>query len=132
MHTPTFRESYDLVIDAYFKDQINPYDNDFCICGTLAGTAKWNNFGRERVGPYSYGEYKRIEMGLLHGINIHLCHIGAPMMKTHDKEFQATSVFEDALFYGMTKSLDVLKEIHESRGEVIESFEFKKRELATV
>lgn len=36
---------------------------------------------------------------------------------------------EDIIFNAFSKTLDLLKEIHESRGEIVDKIEFKKREL---
>jgi len=45
---------------------------------------------------------------------------------------QDTTVTEDALFIAFEKTLNLLKEIHERHGEVVDvtNYEFKKRELA--
>lgn len=42
----------------------------------------------------------------------------------------AVTVFnEDALFIAFEKTLDLLKKIHESKGEIVDDFQFVKRQL---
>lgn len=130
MHTPIFRESYDKIIEAYFKDEIKPMKADFCICGTLAGNSDWYNANRKLGSPYSRREYRLLESALFEGIRI----VDGNAWADADPVLNVfcANLTEGALFNGMSMALDVLRKIHESRGEVIESFEFKKRELTTV
>lgn len=143
----TYKEAYDKIIQAYFRDEILPYEEKFCICGTLAGGYSWLKSG------YTPRELRRIEAALL--VNIHQLtagFIGEPIFVhdnsyelegSHDAYFENKQVnavdtrdikfyrnYEDALFAGMVASLEVLKQIHLSRGENVDDVvEFKKREL---
>lgn len=115
----TFKEAYDKIIEAYFKDEIKPFEAEFCVCGTLHGSSCWQ---WAEDSPYSNLQYIKMEHALFRGI------------KEIDGRNWSAAEFvnsELAIFTGMSMAIDVLREIHESRGEVIEPFEFKKRELAT-
>lgn len=51
----------------------------------------------------------------------------------YDADIDSESVFikpinEDALFVAFEKTLELLKQIHESKGEIVEPFEFTKRQ----
>lgn len=117
----TYRQAYDKIIEAYFKDEIEPFDSEFCFCGTLAPDFDWKyNKGGY---PYTNDEYVNMESTLLKVI----CKTTIGFMKAR----QFDSNYENALFAGMSAALDVLKEIHRSRGEDVdgEFTPFTKREL---
>lgn len=134
----TYNEAYLKIIDAYFRDEIKPLDAKFCFCGTLSPTkAGWRDgfyqFSRgEKVPeferhtynhyqPYTLSEYKRMEWALIDGKNTYRCH----------KYPNLDCDSEAALFAGMSAALDVLKQIHIERGEVIDEVPvFTKRQLA--
>lgn len=122
----TYKEAEDKIIQAYFRDEIKPFDSSFCICGTLHGSETWNliSYWPMPESPYTYEEYKRIEWPLLFGINEFL----SGKMVYGDRE--TSSHWEDALFYGMCAALEVLKQIHIDRGENIDPVPFKKRQLS--
>lgn len=129
----TFKEAYDKIIEAYFKDEIKPYDIEFCFCGTLAynGNTVWNFWTND---VYSKNELEEMEYVLLKKIS-DLTIGGNDIFQGSPKNRHKVlghPEYENAVFCGMRAALDVLRKIHESRGEVIEPFEFKKRELATV
>jgi len=123
----THKQAYDKIIDAYFKDEIQPYDAKFCFCGTLAENSyDWHNrssniFEEIKHRDYKYYkgvDYARMEHALLSNIN------GLPNYH---------SDYETALFSAMSAALDVLKQIHIERGEVIDEVPvFTKRELVKV
>jgi len=136
---PTYREQRDKIIEAYFKDEIQPFDSKFCFCGTLADNNSAWNCEMLRIGDYDFSEYKRMELPLL---NI-ICQrttgqsweyflntgVQVPLSK-----IQRSKKYEDAIFEGMSAALDVLKDIHRSRGENVddEQTKFTKRELSKV
>lgn len=136
MEKLTYKQAYDKIIQAYFRDEIKPKNSDFCFCGTLSpNRGDWNviqyfSWGEEKpefinynynwAEPYTLYEYKKMEWALIHHKNIY----GGYNNVNCDGE--------DALFAGMSAALDVLKEIHQSRGEDVDGVQvFTKRELAT-
>lgn len=154
MNTPTFQQQYDKIIQAYFRDEIKPMDEKFCFCGTLAdGRRSWNNNHAEGEFAYShnytYREYKAMELPLLNTVFMET--IGRTWMD-EDGEFTISPItgrrgvaereestindhpnYEDALFNGMCAALEVLKEIHRSRGENVDDVPvFEKRKLSKV
>lgn len=117
----TYNEAYNKIIDAYFKDEIKPQNPNFCFCGSLCGSDRWN-FGDKL---YTLNQYEKMERALILEL------INSPNHKVDNVwQFIPSKKYEDALFKGMSAALDVLKEIHRSRGEnVDEGIVFKKREL---
>lgn len=118
-----YQTAYNKIIDAYFKDEIKPFEAKFCFCGTLCdNSSKWfrsyvNMSGVRRhkdFGDYSGNDYYRMEQVLLNNVS---CTQGTPR-------------YEASLFAGMSAALDVLKQIHIERGEAIDEVPvFVKREL---
>ncbi len=124
----TYKQAYDKIIQAYFRDEIKPMDARFCFCGTLNDNiGEWGEYnlsGNDGDGiHYSYNEMVTMENALFKGIRQDRVITVFEAMKLIDSE--------DALFSGMCAALDVLKEIHRSRGEDVdeELTPFTKREL---
>jgi hypothetical protein len=127
-----YSEAYDKIIQAYFKDEIQPKNANFCFCGTLCdGSDDW--FGNTLTAHHDFGEYTgddflRMEIALFE-----------PFMKafwnfiqTPDEDQRNDPQYEDILFQGMAAALDVLKQIHIEMGEIIdETPSFTKRQLQT-
>src|SRR6185436_20101381 len=132
-----YKQAFDKITEAYFKDEIRPMDNSFCFCGTL-GKGWWN--GDENYSPE---EYKKMEWALLRrliGIYTELLFItkeqspcasmrGFGWGWCNGENEPKTKEYEDALFRGLCDSLEVLMEIHISRGENVENIVINKREL---
>lgn len=123
MNQLTYKEAYDKIIDAYFKNEIKPLDSRFCFCGSLCNGKQWlcgNEF-------YSSSEYKRMESALLYELRM----IPTHCTTNHTYHYIPSPGYEEKLFDGMVAALDVLKQIHISRGEIIdEPVTFKKRDLS--
>ncbi len=100
----TYRQAYDKIIEAYFKDEINIMDNKFCFC-----------------------EFNNMENALFSVF------VNMDVSLDVEKNKKRIPNYEDLLFSGMCAALDVLKEIHRSRGEdVDDSLQLTKRELINV
>lgn len=143
----TYKQAYDKIIDAYFKDEIQPYNAGLCFCGTLAGCdSEWQGlYGEETIMGYLGHEYLKMERALLeniktgtvggsvYGDNIYIAGY-SEIINDVRKIVQTHTNYESSLFKGMSAALDVLKQIHIERGEIIdEPIEtFKKRELSQV
>jgi hypothetical protein len=123
MEKLTYKQAYDKIIEAYFKDEIQPEDPQFCFCGTLCDNdARWYGC---RLDGYHYSS---------HGYN------GVDFVKMEKALCDQTRSlrkrdegYEDALFDDMSAALDVLKEIHRSKGENVDDLPaLKKRGLIKV
>ena len=127
---PTYEQQFNKITEAYIKDEIEPYDSEFCFCGTLnpyrniEGLSMAWNYDLNGVTqqyrhpqPYTYKEYKRMEIALFDNLR---------------EVVKGNAGWEERLFSGMCEALEVLKQIHIERGEVIDDTPvFKKRELLT-
>lgn len=111
----TYNQAYNKIIEAYFKDEIRPYEAPFCFCGTLCnGSSSWRRI-----------EYKGIFSG-----DIHNDFLGYTGKEYADMEkalllpllgcMSGGNTYEDKLFEGMCAALDVLKEIYIGKGEIID------------
>lgn len=133
MNKLTYRQAYDKIIEAYFRDEFEPFDAQFCFCGTLCGgSTEWHiNTGcdlsksyHNDFGNYSGKEYVAMETALLRPLTDY----------GGSRKYEIGSVMhETALFEGMCAALEVLKQIHRERGEDVDEVPlFNKRELKTV
>jgi len=133
-----YKEAYDKLINAYFKDQIKPYDRSFCFCGTIGRSYDlgWDH------SKYSGLEYHNMEAALLDTISIEMTPF-IPEMRDNKfarstnrsdlfevrKKLEAHPEYENAIFEGFVNALEVLRKIHISRGEIIEPVKLTKRTL---
>lgn len=122
----TYRQAYDKIIDAYFRNEIKPEDPQFCFCGTLCDNFPgWYGCRLDEWHYPSHGykgeDFVKMERAL--------CDQTKPFGAGND-----SPEYEQALFAGMSAALDVLKEIHRSRGENVDEDipAFTKRELSKV
>jgi len=123
----TYKEAYNKIIDAYFKDEIKPLDTNYCFCGTLSPNRGWDFQLNDCEYPYSRTEYRRMELALLDKLSD--CKI---VSKKGVYSFFPSHSYEKKLFSGMCAALEVLKQIHKDRGEnVDEETTFTKRVLTT-
>lgn len=126
IHPLTYSEAYDKIIDAYFRDEIQPNDAEFCLCGTICGSDKWHVSTMRAHNPclgYRGDDFIKMEIAFFE-----------PILKINPlflKDGRKPAGFENALFLGMSAALDVLKEIHKSRGEDVDQISkpFTKRQL---
>jgi hypothetical protein len=125
---PPFKEQEDKIIQAYFKDEIKPFDAKFCFCGTLAPNTTWK-YKTSRIGKHVYTEieYRRMEgalfsqfPGVLYKDLGIISFPGNYRMGSELYIFDNKERFEDLLFTGMVAALEVLKSIHIEHGQQIE------------
>lgn len=131
MNKLTYRQAYDKIIEAYFKNEIQPLLPDFCFCGTLNCNNEdyWCSFDVKRNGIYYSGrEFQRMEVALLETMSDV---IGIYYKAEYVPEWDISPKYEDALFKGMSAALDVLRQIHIDRDENVDEGipAFTKREL---
>src|SRR5688572_33358782 len=107
MNKLTYKEAYNMIIEAYFKDEIKIMNQRFCFCGTLAPDDKWR---RSIDYPYTANQYNRMEAELF-----------IPFMREDNhyilwnKDY-TNPKYEELLFEGMCNALEELKKIHIERG----------------
>ncbi len=125
-----YKQAFDKITEAYIKGEIKPFDNHFCFCGSLANNRSvWQS---ESTNGYSVFEFKKMEEALLDTISKQCFGINTWIsdLQHFTQDYEACQNYEDALFAGMSAALDVLKQIHIERGEVIDEVPvFAKREL---
>ncbi len=139
----TYQEAYDKIIDAYYKDQIKPMNSQFCFCGTLHEGPDWR-YGKLQKGEYTPFEFSKMEAALFDGI---LNEYGLSWNADPEKHYVVFASMntlhiadllrgpsEEALFCGMSKALEVLKEIHRGRGEDVDNLgvSFQKRKQIAI
>lgn len=123
----TYNEAYDKIIQAYFRDEIKPFDAEFCFCGTLCGNSSgWHGYTDFRktnsrhmdYAGYTGSDFVKMETALLQEIK---------------SGVYSNPNWENELFSGMCNALEVLKQIHRDRGEDVDSLPaLTKRNLQTV
>lgn len=125
-----YTQAYSKIIDAYFKDEIRPMSTEFCFCGTLNNNnSNWvekitEGFKRSQHN-YSKTEYERMEEALIIpimplGIAKEGRGCGKWCKLVSSSEIEGHPNYESLLFAGMSAALDVLKQIHIERGEIID------------
>jgi len=127
----TYPEAENKIIQAYFRDEIKPMNPSFCFCGTLNGSDSWCIARRGFDWPdnYTRAEYAKMEAALLNELRPFGVRNFSRIPGGWTGDIDENIGYEDALFIGMSKALEVLKQIHIDRGENIDPVPFKKREL---
>lgn len=121
----TYNEAYNKIIDAYFKDEIKPFDAQFCFCGTLCdSSADWHIYSHEIITKARHNDFNGYTghqfVMMEHALLEHVRCIGPGNVR-----------YEEKLFNGMCDALGVLKEIHRERGEDVDAMPaLTKRKLA--
>lgn len=125
----TYKQAYDKIIDAYFKDEIRPFHPEFCFCGTLCdNTRAWTCSLSIDILPYTLLEYGAMEKALFSGFPGTIWkRNGTVNTSEFDKIYKTISLnellypeAEEHIFNGMCAALDALKQIHIGRGENVE------------
>lgn len=140
MKTPTFQEQYNKIVDAYYKNELKPYIGCACFVGNLLNNKdKWGMardfvnedtdtdliIFRETTNPYRFIGIQCIkeESNDLYSIE-DICQLEQNFLRKY-----SDSDPENSLFNAMETTLELLKQIHESKGEIIKKYNFIKREL---
>lgn len=156
MNTPTYQEQWQKITSAYLNNELNPWRNCACFVGNLLQKRSDWAFCRSELGVLTQDEiYRNIGIkyiNMLSGdlysaqeiIALELNFLQVIDAGTENKGklgFAISSDFslkqehpnyENALFEAMVSTLEMLRQIHISKGEDVDSIELKKRELATV
>ena len=145
--TPKYAEQYQKITSAYMKNQLNPWNECACFIGNLLNNkGEWSR-GRdvhtgticddplaknsilqsencvrvESNGFYTYQEVLDMENNFLRVI-------GSGRIAHMDKK----DIDENLLFKAMESTLDMLRKLHESKGEIVDNYLFTRRVLAEV
>lgn len=143
MKTPTYEQQWQKITEAYLKDKIRPYDHNFCFCGTLCNGGAWARYLFERQVHNSYSIYEaadfiRMETALLRVLHndIETPRLLYDMWMGQDGNYHPTiehPKYEQAVYDGMVAALEVLRQIHEAKGDpTAKSITLTKRQLQTV
>lgn len=140
MNKLTYKEAYDKIIQAYFNDEIKPFDGEFCFCGTLNnGNHRWTT---QKVCSTGYKGHELYNMETALYKSLQRC--GLVIREKYGNTnvnlveywevVNKHPVYEDALFEGMSCALEVLRQIHIERGENVDDDipVFTKRKLEKV
>lgn len=131
MNYLTHKEARDKLVEAYLNDKIHPYDITSCVCGILndhkgdwfscvvTHTALRCHYHND-TQYYSGVELYDMEHALLQ--HLHEVFKNKTKYDPHVNKVHISKLpnYEDELFIGFCKSLDVLKEIHIRRGENVD------------
>ena len=163
MNTPTYQQQFDKLTEAYIAHKVDPHQNCACFVGNLLGGfsswASWRDtdFSEDgksvKIKLCNYEAMKQVlaekiktfyepcDIIELEGVFLNTYYSeGGGIYDMVDYEqlndeisSSYTPINEDALFIAFAKTLDLLKSIHISKGEVIDSLpKFQKRQLTAV
>lgn len=158
MTNPNYKEQFDKLTRAYIANEVNPNQGCACFVGNLLNK-NWDweygrsiSFSSEEKWKTRFKITKNDGQGLISMINaLHIesnnfytpddiIIIENCFLKTYyrnggssEDDLSDGSVKEDALFIAFEKTLDRLKQIHQSKGEIVdEPPVFKKRNPSPV
>lgn len=144
-----FKEQFDKLTRAYINDEINPYAHCACFIGNLLnGQPKWalsRNYGTKgtsilntgshlfpsgslTINMESEGTYDAIDILILENKFLKILEeetVGSN--NTYTYVVLNHPNYEEALFKAFSGTLDLLKRLHEGKGEKVEEFIFTKR-----
>jgi hypothetical protein len=151
----SFKTQYDKLSEAYIHNKVEPYYDCACFIGNLLGgrgswsiIRRFNHRGKSELVCPSSSSYIYGEQFIIEGSdNTYTCEEILQMENLFLETLETSTVgniqvtcyntdlvkehpnYEDALFKAFCVTLDLLKQIHESKGEVVDEFTFTKREL---
>lgn len=142
MNTPTYKEQFDKITRAYFSCELWPYNPCACFVGNLLNnTSEWigGRYGSFENGnhfSYNYNYREGVDSIRKESNNLYspdeIASLEELFLSSIAKDGDNGISAENALYNGMDCTLDALRKIHESKGEVVDTIPFKKRQLANV
>jgi hypothetical protein len=126
---PSYKEQFDKLTRAYINDEVEPYISCSCFVGNLLNNKSVWDFGRRVIGNIETdASCLRVaqncidrESSGLYSVK-EIVDLEARFMLCVDNHN------EEGLFNAFSKTLDLLKQIHLSKGEIIDEVpEFKRR-----
>lgn len=151
MEKPTFRQQYDKITSAYLNNELEPYSTCACFIGNLLGSTRWadartRDFLESKIKPdkHACDWLREVSCGMYTGEDITILeHNFLKIIDDNTIESgridgnyafprQRHPNYEEALYLAMVSTLDMLKNIHESKGENVDAPKLKKRVLQVV
>lgn len=136
---PSFKQQFDKLTEAYIRGEVNAFTGCECFNGNLENrTTQWTEVkgGKNIISPnvnYTGLQYTEMEHAFMEPIRVFLrrnVHSGSS--KTWIDDYNKSSVvnadYEAALFQGFQDAIEILRQIHISRGEEVDDRAFVKRE----
>ncbi len=140
----SFEKQYQKIVNAYYKNELNPLDGCACFVGNLLNnTGGWELcrnyitgkvfkdkesifYGQQEIQKEANGFYTSQNIVDLENKFLEICFHGR---ERSTDILTNRKITEDTLYNAMESTLEILKEIHISKGEVIKDYNFTKREL---
>lgn len=152
MKTPTFIEQYDKIVTAYLKNELDPFLCKACFVGNLLNNMEewlecrvldqmtkprrtfdfYFDMGKRCIDNQSNGLYTPNEIIELERNFLTVLLTNLPVNNGYCKNYW-NKVYnqEDRLYAAMESTLIMLREVHESKGEIVENYQFNPRELVS-
>lgn len=139
-----FIKQLDKISRAYYSNQLDPWSSCGCFVGNLLNNKDaWANgrdvfravplsgnidfaetcVKKESNGFYTFQEILDLEHNFL--IKVY------PPNDKYDHPFNKLNITEDTLYDGIVSTLNMLKKLHESKGEKVGGFRLEKRVLSS-
>lgn len=135
----TFQEQFDKLVKAYMNDKVKPMTPCACFVGNLLnGSMAWSDARSCAVRIDDSVVFRSKPSKNLRYKAEKSIRLNSDGTYTYDKIMYLERTFmmawaknrsEEGMFEAFEKTLLVLREIHESKGEIIKDYSFKKREL---
>jgi len=137
-----FRTQYEKLVKAYINNEVQPWEECACFVGNLLN--KNETWGHARLNCQEWGILSNIQSQVdIASMHIfkesdgtytvqEILDLEKTFMKAIGNWFSWDATDEETLFNAFEKTLLHLRQIHESKGEVIEDYTFKKRKLVAV
>lgn len=136
---PSFKQQFDKLTEAYINNEVNPSSACACFVGNLLNKSR--EWAYSRKFDYEQRPVKAVSTGNLTHI-VRVIENEAGGLYTPEEIFSLETLFmfevkggmtEEKIFIAFDKTLALLKQIHEAKGEIIDEVPaFTKRQLATV
>lgn len=132
----TYEQQWQKLTTAYLNNELRPFSSSFCLCGNLCDNSDdWfnRNCSHRAINVpldtkhHDYGQYTGQELFDMEDALLQTIHKQCGTTSKYDKLctnkdrlkyfVEHHPNFEDALFEGMCNALEVLRKIHESKGD---------------
>ncbi len=144
---PTFTEQYNKIVNAYMKNELDPWNCSACFIGNLLNNnGDWAQGRLVGVGVMRQSMHPTMCQSLVESRNCVLVESNGAYtleqvveMETNFLDIASDRAIyykrqwdEGLLFKAMESTLNMLKKIHEAHGEVVDQYDFKQREVVAI